>query len=163
MIRLIAAIDRKRGIAKMGYQPWYIPEDSQNFSLLTKSCGGMVLIGGTTFKLMDGPLKGRHNFILSREKTPIDNVELVNNLEKFLDDWQSKDLWIIGGANVFTQVMELQKADELYLTKIEADFGCNQFFPGFDDDFVLSEKSNLQEQNGFIFSYTKYTRKVLAT
>lgn len=159
MIRLIAAIDRKRGVAKQGFQPWYIPEDSRYFVEQTKSYGGSVLIGSTTYKMLTGPLKDRNNYVLTRDKTPIEGVELVHDLGKFLDEWQTKDLWIIGGANVFTQVMEPNQADEIYLTKIEADFGCNQFFPNFDEEFRLKEQSPLHEQNGFIFTFTKYVRK----
>ncbi len=160
MIRLIAAIDRKRGIAKQGFQPWYIPADSRYFVNQTKTFGGSVLIGSTTYKMLSGPLKDRTTYVLTREKAPIQGVELIHNLGKFLDDWQTKDLWVVGGANVFTQVMDPVRADELYLTTIEADFGCNQFFPSFEEDFILKEQSPLHEQNGFIYTFTKYVRKL---
>lgn len=158
MIRLIAAIDRQRGIAKQGYQPWSIPNDANYFTTQTKQFGANVLVGSTTFKTFKGPLPDRHNFILTRDKTPIEGTELVHNLEHFLKDYQDKDLWVIGGANVFSQVLELGKGDELYLTYIDADFGCNQFFPAFESDFSLAEQSELNEQNGFIFSYRRYVR-----
>jgi dihydrofolate reductase len=156
MFRLIAAIDRQRGLAKRGIQPWYIPEDAQYFTDRTKSFGGVVLVGSTTFKTFRSPLADRTNFILTHDKAPIEGVELVHDLERFLTDWQSKDVWIVGGANVFAQVMELGRADELYLTHIQANFGCNQFFPAYDT-YVLAEQSELREQNGFIFTVARYT------
>lgn len=156
MIRLIAAIDRQRGLGKHGGQPWYIPEDEAYFTRLTQEYGGEVLVGGTTFRTFHGPLVGRQNHVLTRDKTPIDGVELVHDLEKFLAEFQDRDLWVIGGADVFTQVVQLRRADELYLTKIEADFGCQQFFPPYEDTFTVTEQSDLQEQNGFLFTYTKY-------
>lgn len=158
MIRLIAAIDRKQGIGKDGFQPWSIPADEQYFTEMTQTHGGHILVGNTTYKLFHAPLANRTNFVLTRDKTPIDGAELVNNLEKFLKEYQNKDLWVIGGANVFSQVMDMGKADELYLTKIDADFGCNQFFPKYDEGFTLKEQSQLHEQNGFIFSYFVYTK-----
>ena len=158
MIRLIAAIDRKRGISKDGFQPWSIPDDEQFFTEQTQLHGGNILVGSTTFKMFHAPLSGRNNYVLTRDNTPVEGAELVHNLEKFLNDFQNRDLWIIGGANVYSQVMALGKADELYLTKIEADFGCNQFFPAYDEGFVLKEQSELHEQNGFIFSYCVYSR-----
>ncbi len=158
MIRLIAAIDRQRGIAKQGFQPWFIPEDEQYFIQKTKSEGGIVLVGSTTFKTFKGPLVDRQNFVLTHDTEPIEGVELVHDLEKFLKDYQAKDLWVVGGANVFAQTIELGLADELYITKIEADFGCNQFFPEYEDTFTLTEQSDLREQNGFIFTYCKYAK-----
>lgn len=158
MIRLIAAIDRRRGIGKNGGQPWYIPEDEAYFTEKTKSLGGNVLVGSTTYQTFRGPLSERQNYLLTSKKDPIQGVELVHDLEKFLHDFQNRDLWVIGGANVFSQVMELGKADELYLTHIEADFGCQQFFPSYEDEFSLIGQSELQEQNGFIFSYRQYSK-----
>jgi dihydrofolate reductase len=158
MIRLIAAMDRQQGIAKQGFLPWYIPEDEAFFTEQTKLYGGNALVGNTTFKTFHGPLAERHNYVLTHDKTPIAGAELIHDLEKFLRDMADQDIWVIGGANVFAQVMELGKADELYLTRIQADFGCNQFFPPFDQGFTLIEQTELHEQNGFIFTYCKYTK-----
>jgi dihydrofolate reductase len=159
MIRLIAAIDRKRGMAKGGILPWYIPEDEQYYDDSTKTHGGNVLIGATTFKTIGNrPMRGRQNYVLTRDKTPIEGVELVHELDKFVQGFQDKDLWVIGGANVFAQVIAAGKADELYLTHIEANFNCNQFFPEYEAAFRLVEKSELREQNGFIFYYAKYAK-----
>src|ERR1700691_3334961 len=127
MFRLIAAIDRKRGLAKQGFQPWFIPKDEHFFPEQTKSLGGVVLVGSTTFATFKEPLAGRQNYVLTHDDTPREGAELVHDLEKFLGEWQARDVWVVGGANVFAQVMELGRADELYLTHIEADFGCNQF------------------------------------
>lgn len=158
MIRLIAAIDRQRGLAKQGFQPWYIPEDEQRFTELTKQYNGHVLVGGTTFRTFHGPLADRDNYVLTRDKTPIEGVELVHDLKKFLAEFKNRDLWVIGGANVFTEVMELGRADELHLTHIDADFSCNQFFPEYAADFKLQQRTDKREQNGFNYTYAWYTR-----
>lgn len=161
MIRLIVAYDRQQGIAKQGFQPWKIPEDETYFSEMTKSLGGTILIGSTTFKTLKGPLSGRKNYVLTTDNTEIEGVELVHDLSKFLKDFTDKDLWVVGGANVYGQVLELGLADELYITKIEADFGCNQFFPAFGDAFKLIKQSDLHEQNGFIFKYEIYSKTIV--
>lgn len=161
MNRLIAAIDRKHGVAKQGILPWFIPEDEAYFTNKTKEFGGNVLTGSTTFAhtYKHGSLSGRQNFILTHNTEPIDGVTLVNDLAKFLEEFKDKELWVAGGANVFTQVMELGQADELYLTMIDADFGCNQFFPDFNKEYVLKEQSEAKEQNGFHFTFAIYTKK----
>lgn len=158
MIRLIAAIDRKNGIAKNEGQPWHIPKDEQYFGHMTKKFGGRVLMGSTTYEVIGEPLEGRINYVLSRDKQGLKGVEVVENLEKFLEEQQDQDVWVIGGASVFAQVVGV--ADELYLTQIEADFNCDQFFPEYDKEFELTSQSQLQEENGFIFSYAVYEKVI---
>lgn len=156
MIRLIAAMDLKRGISKQGVQPWNIPNDMQYFVSLTK--GGDILMGNVTFEMLKNALSDRKNFVLSHETKEIPGAVVVDNLDRFLGDYIDKDLWVIGGANVFDQVIAAGKADELYLTKIDADFGCNQFFPEFEQKFRLVEQSPLHEQNGFIYTHNKLVK-----
>jgi dihydrofolate reductase len=86
-------------------------------------------------------------------------VTLVHDLEKFLDDFQDKDLWVAGGAKVFEQVIRLGKADELYITHIDADFDCDQFFPDYDNDFTLAEQTKPHSQSGLTFVYARYVKK----
>lgn len=158
MIRLIAAVDRKNGIAKKGVIPWYIPEDNDYFTSQTKLYGGNVLTGMTTFKnTYRGPLKDRQNFILTHETTPVDGVTLVHDLKACLEDFKDRELWVAGGANVFAQVIELGRADEIYLTRVDADFGCDQFFTEYAG-FSLKSESEVAEQNGFKFSYLVYQK-----
>lgn len=161
MILLIAAIDIKLGIAKNGSMPWKLPEDERYFTRMTKTRGGNVLTGGVTFReaYRGRPLKGRHNFILTRDTVPIPGAEPVHDLGKFLDGFQDRDLWVAGGAEVFAKIMSAGLADELYLTHIDADFGCDQFFPEYERDFKLVEKSPPHEQNGLQFNYAKYRRR----
>lgn len=161
MIRLIAAIDRNRGIAKDGAMPWKIPEDEKYFSDQTKTYGGSVLSGAATFRhaYHGRPLSHRTNYILTHESGPIDGAIVVNDLPALLEEFKDKDLWVAGGAAVFKEVMDLGKADELYLTRIDADFDCDRFFPEFEDDFELAERSKIREQNGLSFTYEKYVRR----
>ena len=158
MIRLIVAMDRKRGIAKQGFQPWNIPEDENYFATMTKQFGANLLVGNITLKVMGGPLPERTNYVLTTDKNPIAGATVTNNIEKFLNGFQGKDLWVIGGANVYSQCFELDVIDQIYVTQIEADFGCNQFFPVTNERFQLSSQSELQEQNGFIFRYEIYNK-----
>lgn len=159
MIRLIAAIDRQRGIAKHGYLPWYIPEDEKYFTDQTKLFGGNVLTGGVTFRntYHNRPLAGRQNFILTHSTDSIEGASAINDIETFLSDFHA-DLWVAGGSGVFEQVMANGLADELYLTHIDADFGCDQFFPDYESGFKLLEQSGQKEQNGFNFRYARYKK-----
>lgn len=161
MIRLIAAIDRERGIAKRNVIPWNIPEDGAFFNSETKKFGGNVLTGGVTFRVSYGghPLKQRRNYILTRDTRPIAGVELIHDLARFLQNLEG-DLWVAGGAAVFEEVMRLGRADELYLTHIDAVFGCDRFFPEYEHEFTLVERSKPREQNGFTYAYARYRRAI---
>lgn len=157
MIRLIAAIDRQQGLAKHGILPWSIPDDENYFTEQTKLFGGNVLTGGRTFReTYHGPLADRQNFILTRQTDPIEGVTIVHDLLDFLKNF-NHDLWIAGGANLFEQAINAGYADELYLTHIDANFGCDQFFPAYENKFKKVNQSEGHEQNGFRFTYAHYT------
>ena len=160
MILLIAAIDRKKGLAKNGSMPWKIPEDTRYFMLQTKTRGANVLTGNLTFRnaYKGKPLAERTNYILTRHEGPIQGAIAVLDLGGLLKEFKHKDLWVAGGAEVFAAVMSSGRADELYLTHIDADFGCDQFFPEYENDFRLVEQSEPREQNGYRFTHARYIR-----
>lgn len=155
MIRHIVAFDQKLGIAKNGGQPWNIPEDSQYFRDQTKSHGGQVLVGMTTFKTFEHPLSDRTNFVVTHQTEPIDGVIFVHDLPKFFAEVKG-DIWVAGGASIFAQTLGV--ADELYITRIEADFGCDQFYTSFDETFSLALQSEEKQQNGFQYRFEVYVR-----
>src|ERR1700747_2339549 len=101
MIRLIAALDRQRGIGKHGGQPWKIPDDEAYFARCTKADGGHILVGSTTFKTFHRPLLDRKNYVLTHHEESITGAEIVHDLSNFLDNYADKVLWVIGDANVF--------------------------------------------------------------
>jgi dihydrofolate reductase len=162
MILFIAAIDDKRGLAKDGGMPWKIPEDEKYFTDQTKTRGGHVLTGATTFwnTYHGKPLAERQNYILTHKDEDIPGTVVVHDLAGLLDGFtgEGKDLWVAGGAAVFQQIIDMGKADELYLTHIENDFKCDQFFPEYEHAFKLAEKSEPREQNGQRFTYARYVR-----
>ncbi len=79
MNRLIVAIDRKRGLAKGGLQPWYIPEDERYFTEQTKKYGGHNLMGSRTFELslLNKPFEGRETYVLTRQQQVIEGAHVV--------------------------------------------------------------------------------------
>jgi dihydrofolate reductase len=160
MIRFIAAIDRQRGLAKHGGMPWFIPHDETFFTEQTKSHGGHVLTGGATFRdaYKSKPLKHRTNYVLTHDETPIEGVTLVHDIDAFMKDFDQADLWVAGGAQVFQPLLDKGYADELYITHIDADFGCDQFFPEYEAQYTLIQQSEAHEQNGFHFTYATYRR-----
>ena len=156
MIRLIAAIDQKRGIAKAGRQPWHIPADEQYFKDQTRKFGGRLLMGRKTFDVIKHPLAARTNYVLSHSHQAESGTVAVTDLDDFLQDL-NEDIWVIGGAAVYQQT--IARADFLYLTQIESDFGCNQFFPDYAAQFELVDQSPPQYEDDLAYTYAIYRRR----
>lgn len=157
MIRLIAAVDIKNGIAKNGIQPWKLPLDEKYFELNTKTYGANILMGYKTYQVIGHTLSGRINYIVSREHQgeEIEGAILISDLSKFINDF-SKDIWVIGGAQIYSQTID--RADEVYLTKIDKDFGCDQFFPRLPRKFKLIFAEGKLKENDLTFNYNLYKR-----
>ncbi|MFI5270823.1 MAG: dihydrofolate reductase [Candidatus Saccharimonadales bacterium] len=160
MIRIIAAIDEKRGLAKDGVQPILIPSDLAYFREKTFTYGGNVLVGKNTY-LKDfhaRPLKGRNLFVLSSSLVQTEGIAVVKDIPELLSIIGNTDLWVAGGAGVFKQFVEQNIADELYLTEIEKDFKCDQFFPEYKGKYKLKSSSETQHEEGVTFSQKVYQR-----
>lgn len=155
MIRLIVSVDEKLGIAKDGQEPGSLPGERKHFKELTMQHGGIMLMGRLTYEQIGRALPGRQSFVLSSTMPDTEGITIVRDLPTFLAS--HPDVWVIGGASVYEQT--LLKADELYITRLHADLGCDQFFPTFStDDFRLVEREPDQHENGLTFHYEVYSR-----
>lgn len=153
MIRLIAAVDSKLGIANDQGVPWHLSIDLKYFR--NKTMGGNVLMGFNTYKSLKAPLAGRNNFVLTHAADVREGFIKVSRLKEFL--YQSpRDIWVIGGANVFDQT--LQYANELYLTRLNKDFNCTKFFPEFESKFVRKSVSPVHFENGVHFVFEVWSK-----
>lgn len=151
MIRFIAAIDEKQGMANDHGIPWQdkIPSDVTYFR--QKTTDSTVLMGFGTYVEFTEPLSRRRNLVASTQSQPLrDGFELVLDAREFLKNVR-EDVWVIGGPGLFAQTIDL--ADELYLTQLEGDFGCTKFFPPFKDDFTLVSQSDPIMENGITFRF----------
>jgi len=156
MIRLIAAIDLKRGIATNKGIPWKLPTDVHYFREKTKDY--VILMGTNMYNEKTRPFRDRTNVVVTHLVGPLrDGFSAVNSLKEFFEKYGNQDLWIVGGANLFSQTINL--ADELYLTQIKADFNCTKFFPLYEDKFVLKSRSQPQIENGIGFCFDVWVKR----
>ena len=65
MIRLIAAMDSRHGIATASGIPWKLPGDTAYFREQTSR--GLILMGRSTYDEFAAPLHGRENFVLTTD------------------------------------------------------------------------------------------------
>ncbi|HVY67716.1 MAG TPA: dihydrofolate reductase [Patescibacteria group bacterium] len=157
MIAIVSAIAKNNVIGSKNDLPWHIPGDLKRFKELT--WGKTVLMGRNTYlsilKRLGRPLPGRISVVISRndgDKVP-EGVLLYNNLDQALADFKQQDLFVIGGASIYQQL--LPKADRLYLTHIDREYAGDVFFPFIDP--ALWKKVSEEPYPGF--SFVVYDRK----
>lgn len=155
MIRFIAAIDSKRGIADDKGIPWDLPTDKAYYR--AKIRGQDYLIGYATYVHHTKPLPDTPTFVASEETGDLrPGFKKVTDARAFLTS-RSEDVWVGGGAGLFESVFDL--ADELYLTRIDADFNCTKFFPEFESDFELVNSTEPQTENNTTFRFQIWKHK----
>ncbi len=122
-----------RVIGKDGKIPWHIPEDFRWFKQTT--LGQAVLMGRKTFESLGKPLPGRRNLVVTRG-AEIPGVEMVRDLEGFRPEDYPGDVWVIGGGEIYRQM--LARCESIYLSIIPRFVeNGDAFFPEFEDQFDL--------------------------
>jgi dihydrofolate reductase len=139
-IHIIVACDKTGGIAKDGKIPWYFKSDFQYFKRITMGSDDQktaVIMGRKTWdSLPRKPLPGRLNMIITRTgicDVP-DTTTYTTSIPEAFSNCLEKgitDAFIIGGEQVYRDVMETwpDVLHSIYLTKIDKDYLCDQFFP----------------------------------
>ena len=156
-MNLIVAVDKNWAIGRDGDQLIYIPEDLKHFKALTT--GHPVILGRKTLATFPGgrPLKGRRNLILSRDPAfAPEGAEVFPDLDRLLSAAPA-DSFVIGGASVYRTLLD--RCDTAYITRIDASFPADKYFPDLDADprWKIKEISEPMEYEGISFRYYTYT------
>lgn len=133
MIRIIVALDEHNlmgDLSKPNGMPWYCPEDLQHFK--TTTLHQHIVMGHTTFQKLKSPLPKRTNIVVTHQIISIPNVIVKHSLNEIIQRYRmlDKDLYIIGGASIFTQA--LPYVDELLISRIPGTYTGNVYFPKLD-------------------------------
>jgi dihydrofolate reductase len=130
-MRMIVAADRANAIGWAdGRLPWKLALDMRRFKTLTT--GGVVIMGFNTFMSLGRPngLPNRTNIVLTR-KNPRelfgklgDDIQVFSSME-YLSERVPQDAWIIGGATVYAEAIDLGLIDEIRLTQVHANSGAD--------------------------------------
>lgn len=167
---VIAAVDNKGGFAKGGKIPWRFTEDFQWFKQQTD--GHACIMGRTTYedmvemrgeKAKDTVLPNRTSFVLSSSMgaDSITNAKVIRNAwdaDNLLqsDEELTKTIFFIGGEQVFH--LGLSYADVIYLTVIDDDYECDQFFNTKYVETYFTLVSVFKHPNQPKLRFTKWTR-----
>lgn len=154
MIRAIVAMDSNQGIAKNGLIPWNLVDDLSNFKKQTANA--TVLMGQKTFDSIGQALPSRQNVVVSRTQKNIDGLACITDPIFYLKNFVG-DIWIIGGASIYRQTLDL--VEELHVTQIESEYDCDKFFPEFDQKFKLVRTDQKITENGQKYEFQVWSRK----
>ena len=157
-VTLIAAAALNGVIGIQNRLPWKLPADMAHFVEHTR--GKPVLMGRKTFESLGKPLKNRLNVILSRsmDEAP-EGCVLVRSLEEALARYGNEELMVIGGEEVYRQV--LPYADRVLLTEIGAEFAGDAHFPKLDPAewrLVSRREGVVDEKNTLPHAFLEFVR-----
>jgi dihydrofolate reductase len=152
LISIIAAIGKRRELGKDNKIPWRIPEDIRWFREKTR--GHTVIMGRKTFESIGRPLPDRINIVVTSQKGyKAEGALVARSLEQAIDiarkQEKNGEIFIIGGAQIYKQAIGL--ADRLYLTKIDAEFPADAFFPDYS---AFKKEIFRREASGVGYRYT---------
>jgi dihydrofolate reductase len=163
----VVAMAENRVIGKDNKLPWHYPADLKFFKQLTT--GHTIIMGRKTFESIRKPLPNRKNLVLSRQMAEYgenpnndpnqpfgsfskeeiqklvtaDNLIFFNSLDAALKEAKDEKVFIIGGANLFEQTMDL--VDGIYLTEIHARHEGDTFYPELPKSFQEKSRTKLQD------------------
>lgn len=167
-ISIIVAIDNNNAIGYQNRLLCYLPSDLKHFKALTT--GHTIVMGRKTFEsLPNGALPNRRNIVVSNSVFNLQTNDLPENTSLFVKksiaealEFAKNDekIFIIGGESIYSATIDI--ADTLFITKIDAEFLADKFFPEIDLN-IWQEKERFDFQkdktNRYNFSFITYARK----
>ena len=163
--KLIVAMDNLKGIGLNNKLPWsMIKEDMQMFRKLTIGDGkNAVIMGRNTYLGLPNILKERDNLVLSKKlnNPGINNLFIFSDIASLLEFCKNKyrEVWIIGGAEIYKQFLDLNIINKIYLTTIDNDYNCDCFFPETKlSEFSLLSSRESKTNDNIKINFTIYEK-----
>lgn len=160
MISIIAAIDEKRGLGKGNDLLFKIPSDMKRLKEFTT--GHPLVMGRKTFESLGRRLPNRSHIVISRDPESLKNLSfqpdvIVSSLEEGLEKAKefpgSEEVFVFGGGQVFTEVVEKGLVDRLYITVVKGDYDADTFFPDYSIfTKVLTHEDHEEGEYHYTFS-----------
>jgi len=131
-ISCIVATANNNVIGKDNDIPWYLPADLKYFKKVTT--GHHIIMGRNCFESIGRALPNRTNVIITRDLFyTVSNCLISHSVGEALsiaEDNGEKEVFIIGGGQIYEQTIELW--DKLYLTEVDLQIKGDVFFPTID-------------------------------
>ena len=162
-MNLIVAVDNNWAIGNKNQLLISIPNDQKHFR--EETTGKVVVLGRKTLATFPQglPLKNRTNIILSKDKNfKVKDAIVVHSVEELLEQlkqYDSEDVYIIGGESIYRQM--LPYCDVAHVTKIDYSYEADTYFPNLDkdEDWVITADSDEQTYFDIAYEFLRYERK----
>ncbi len=140
MVKMILCCDYEGNIGRNNDLLFKMKEDMKFFRESTT--GHVVVMGYNTWlSLGEKPLPNRTNIVLYDEE--IEGVITSNDMRKVIEEYKDENIYIIGGAFVYNQALEMDIVDEILITEVativkDADTKVNlELMKDFRDEVIL--------------------------
>lgn len=113
---LIAAIGKNGELGLDNKLLWKSPSDLAQFKAITE--GYPIIMGRKTFDSLPGILPGRKHYVVSKSLIVDNRINQVHSIKDALLGLEglTDKVFIIGGASIYKQALELDLVDELFIT-----------------------------------------------
>jgi dihydrofolate reductase len=122
--------------------------------------GGTLVMGRKTLDSLPGgrPLPGRRNVVLTRNKDfQREGVEVFHSIPELRKAVSpTEQVWVIGGASVYEQLMPL--CERMYLTEVKTVLPADRFFPQMGEKWRLEEQSPWEQWEKISYRFCQYQR-----
>ena len=166
IISIIVAISKNQVIGKNNQLIWNLPKDMKYFMDTTMNT--TVIMGRKNYESIPKkyrPLKNRNNIIITRNKSyKAEGCLVVNSVEESLESLrnvENKEVFVIGGGEIYKKFLEKGLIDRMYITHIDEQFDGDTFFPEINyDSWQSSEFLNHKkdESNPHDFKIMVYNK-----
>jgi dihydrofolate reductase len=147
---VITCHDRNRGIGKDNKMPWHHSADMKHFKETTEHSN--VIMGRNTWDSLPEryrPLPKRTNIVISSKDLDLpEGVILARSLDEALEVNTDDGIYVIGGQQLYTAALKHPRCGGLFITKIDAQYDCDTFFPLYEHRFEESMVIDEDEENG---------------
>lgn len=161
----LAITNRKWVISENHKNIFRTHDDRERFDALTRD--KVVVYGIHTLETLPGkkPLVGRKNIILTHNRDiRIPNATTVGNISELhfvLKGYDTDDVYVIGGALTFAELIDECKSAILTVTEDETDDtpGKYEYFPNLDlkENWIAGKTSSEHFCDGHHWRYVTYT------
>jgi dihydrofolate reductase len=139
-----------------GGMPWYVPEDLAHFKEVT--FGAPVIMGRRTWDSLPErfrPLPDRENIVITRSQDwAADGARRAAGIEDAVRGQER--VWVIGGAEIFRQV--IGDADRLEVTELDIDVDGDAFAPSVEGWRLADEGEWQTSRTGVRYRFLGYER-----
>jgi len=162
IISHLVAASENNVIGKNNQIPWHLPNDLKFFK--NKTWGMPVVMGRNTYESLDKPLPGRINVVITTKNDwNREGVLVAHTIDEGVKkacETDCKELFIIGGGEIFKQSMDI--VNRIYLTRVHTKIDGDVYYPTFDESkwtLVHEDPRPADDKHAFAYTFQTWEKK----